>query len=471
MMPFQIPYFGLYTDFYQLTMAQGHFFQNKFNEIAVFEYFFRKNPFNGGYTIAAGISDFITLLEQFRFDKNAIHYLQGLGFQEPFLRYLRQFRFSGNIWGVRDGEVVFPYEPLLCVEAPIIEAQIIETFLLNWLNFHFLIATKARRLVEAAKGKVVVDFGLRRAQGLSGLHYTKAAYVGGIGSTSNVWCAFTEGIPPSGTMAHAWVQSFPSEYEAFKAYAELYPTRTVLLLDTYDTLNSGLPNAIRIGKELEQKGYRLLGVRLDSGDIAFLSKEVRKQLDQAGLSYVKIVASNELDEYVIQSLEHQGAKVDIYGVGTKLAVADGTPALGGVYKLASLNNIPRMKRSEDPFKMTFPGKKHLFRYFTDENFFYADQITIHEEALNPSPELFHPHYPDIKNVRIKYPHKESLWVQWMEKGKKIYHMSLQEAQAYAQKRCAQLEDSFKRFENPHEYKVGISKKLLSLTKDMLSQLS
>jgi nicotinate phosphoribosyltransferase len=465
----QIPYFGLYADYYQFTMAQGYFLHNRFNDIAVFEYFFRSNPFNGGYTVAAGISDLIDWIQAFRFDEEALCYLECQGFQKAFLDYLKTFRFTGTIWGVRDGEIVFPYEPILCVEAPIIEAQILETCILNWLNFHFLIATKARRIVEAARGKMVIDFGLRRAQGLSGLHYTKAAFVGGILSTSNVWCAFTEGISAAGTMAHAWIQSFPSEYEAFRAYAQLYPTKTVLLLDTYDTLHSGLPNAIRVAKELEAQGYRLLGVRLDSGDIAYLSKAIRKRLDGEGLSYVKIVASNELDEYVIQSLELQGTKVDIYGVGTRLAVADGTPALGGVYKLAAINHSPRMKRSDNLFKMTLPGKKFLYRYFSDDDTFYADQIVTYEEREKPSPELFHPHYPDLKKVSIRYFQKEPLWVQWMRNGVRTYHLPLQEAQAYAQKRYSLLEASYRRLENPHEYKVGISNSLLSLTKRLLAE--
>ncbi|MGH2567747.1 MAG: nicotinate phosphoribosyltransferase, partial [Bacteroidota bacterium] len=322
---------ALYTDFYQLTMAQGYFLTGKSETSAAFDYFFRENPFEGGYVVFAGLSDFLETLQDFRFAKDDLDYLAQVGLQEPFLRYLQQFQFRGTIHSVREGEVVFPVEPIVRVEGNIVETQIIETLLLNFLNFESLIATKAARIKFAAGSRRVVDFGLRRAQGLGGIFASKAAVLGGVEATSNLYTAYHWDLEVSGTQGHSWIQSFDDELSAFRKFAEIFPDRCVLLVDTYNSLRSGIPNAITVAKELESKGHRLVAIRLDSGDLAYLSKHARAMLDAAGLGYVKIVVSNQLDEYVIRSLLEQGAPVDVFGVGTHLVTGRNSPALDGVY--------------------------------------------------------------------------------------------------------------------------------------------
>ncbi|HEX9828819.1 MAG TPA: nicotinate phosphoribosyltransferase, partial [Bacteroidota bacterium] len=348
---------GLYTDFYQLTMAQGYFLSGKSDTRAAFDYFFRENPFEGGYVLFAGLSDLLDTLQQFRFEKDDIEYLASVGLQRPFLHYLETFQFRGTIYSVREGEAVFPLEPIVRVEGNIIETQVIETLLLNVLNFESLIATKASRIKHAAGSRRVIDFGLRRAQGLGGIHASKAAIIGGVEATSNVYAAFQWGLEVTGTQGHSWIQSFDDELSAFRKFAEFFPERCVLLVDTYNTLRSGLPNAILVAKELEQRGNHLLAIRLDSGDLAYLAKHARAMLDAAGLQNVKIVVSNQLDEYVIRSIVQQGAPIDMFGVGTHLATGRTSPALDGVYKLSVYDSKPRLKFSENFTKTTLPGLK------------------------------------------------------------------------------------------------------------------
>jgi len=327
---------ALYTDLYELTMSQGYFFSDKKNDSACFDYFFRKNPFKGGYTVFAGLSDFLSLIKDFTFTDDNLRYLSSIGFNRKFVEYLKDFKFKGKIYSFREGEIIFPDEPIIRIEGNIIECQLIETLLLNIINFESLIATKTCRIVYASKGKPVIDFGLRRAQGFGGLQASKAAIIGGANGTSNTLAGYLYNMPVKGTHAHSWVQSFDSEIEAFRRFVENWPENSILLIDTYDTLNSGLPNAIKVAKEMEKKGKRLLGLRLDSGDFAYLSKKVRSILDSEGLDYVKIVVSNQLDEYTIQSLNNQQAPVDLFGVGTKLITAYDQPALDGVFKLAAI---------------------------------------------------------------------------------------------------------------------------------------
>ncbi|RMD73605.1 MAG: nicotinate phosphoribosyltransferase, partial [Bacteroidetes bacterium] len=328
------PHTGLYTDLYELTMAQGHFFAGRHETRAVFDYFFRKNPFEGGFVVFAGLADLLEALQDFRYSAEDIDYLAAQGFKPEFLDWLRHFRFRGDVWAAREGEVVFPYAPIVRVEGTIVETQLVETLLLNLLNFESLIATKAARMRLVAGDRIIAEFGLRRAQGYGGMQATRAAIVGGANNTSNVLAGLHYGLPVTGTMAHAWIQSYEDELTAFRKFAEQYPERCILLVDTYDTLRSGIPNAITVARELEQRGYRLFGIRLDSGDLAWLSKRARQMLDEAGLTYVKILASNQIDEYVIRSLREQQAPIDGYGVGTRLVTGHSSPALDGVYKLS-----------------------------------------------------------------------------------------------------------------------------------------
>ncbi len=325
---------GLYTDFYELTMSQAYFLSGKKDEKVVFDLYFRKNPFGSGYTVFAGLEDAVKAVLKFHFSDYDLEYLESIGFDKNFLDYLRDFRFKGNIYSFREGDIVFNNEPLMKIEGSIIEAQLLETMLLNFINYQTLIATKTRRMYFAAKGRTVVDFGMRRAQGFAAIAGSKASYIGGAAGTSNTYAARIFSIPPVGTHAHSWIQSFNSEYEAFKKYADTYPENTTLLVDTYDTLKSGIPNAIKIARYLEKKGFKLKAIRLDSGDLAYFSKRARQMLDENGLNYVRIVVSNQLDEHIIDSLLDQDAPIDIFGVGTKLITSYSQPALDGVYKLA-----------------------------------------------------------------------------------------------------------------------------------------
>jgi nicotinate phosphoribosyltransferase len=451
---------GLFIDYYELTMAQGYLLGGKEDCRVTFDYFYRKNPYGGGYTLFVGLEDILELILNFRFEKEDLNYLNKAGFDKRFLEYLTDFRFRSDIWSCKEGEVVFPNEPILRVEGNIIEAQLIETILLNFLNFETLIATKATRIRQIAGDKTITDFGLRRAQGLGGIHASRAAIIGGFDSTSNVYSAFSFGLPSSGTQAHSWVQSFENELEAFRSFARIYPDDCVLLVDTYATLNVGIPNAIRVGKEMEAEGNRLKGIRLDSGDLAYLSKKARQMLDNAGLKYVKIFVSNQLDEYLIKSLKTQGACIDVYGVGTKLITGKDDAALDGVYKLSESDGKPKMKTTDSYEKMTLPGRKKIFRILNGDGMFFADAITLVEEM--DIGLIQHP-FISRKHMDVSHMKKEELLIKVLDSGKRTtVSRKPGEIAQYAQERLNQVPEEHKRFENPHAYKIGISEKLLIL---------
>ncbi|MCY1634288.1 nicotinate phosphoribosyltransferase [Marinifilum sp. D737] len=459
---------GLYTDFYELTMAQGYFLSGKKQEQTVFDYYYRTNPYKGGYLVFAGLYDLLQILQNFRYDDKNIEFLRKSGLREEFLNYLKDFKFNATIYSVREGEIVFPNEPIVRVEGNIIEAQLIETLLLNYLNFQSLIATKACRIRNVIGEKAFADFGLRRAQGLGGVHASRAAVIGGADSTSNVYSGFNYDIPVSGTQAHAWVQSFDDELDAFRKYAEINPTSTVLLVDTYNTLKSGIPNAIIVAKELEEKGNKLIGIRLDSGDLAYLSKKARKMLDDEGLGYVQIFASNQLNEYVIKSLNEQGARIDGYGIGTELVTGKDTGALDGVYKLVENNGNPRLKISENIEKITIPGRKKLMRYFDKDGKFFRDGILLAKEEN--ADKIYHPFHRD-KNTEVSNYTVEELTQKVMENGEILIESKTPgEINAYLKQRFNQLPDEHKRFISPHIYKVGISENLLDLRDNMLKNI-
>ncbi len=460
---------GLYTDYYELEMAQGYFYAGKKDEYATFDYFFRSNPYHGGFTVFAGLQDFLELLNQFTFSESDIAYLHEQGFKQEFLEYLKNFSFAGDIYCMKEGEIIFPNEPLMRVEGNIIECQLIESLLLNILNFESLIATKAFRIKLVSGKKIFADFGLRRAQGLGAFHASRAAYIGGASSTSNVLAAKEFGIPVSGTLAHSWIQSFDDELEAFRAYANIHPDNTVLLVDTFDTLNSGIPNAIKIAKELEEKGFRLKAIRLDSGDLAYLSIKARKQLNDAGLNYVNIIASNQLNEYVIKSLLHdQNAAIDAFGIGTEMVTGKSDAALDGVYKLSQVDAQPKMKISENMEKNTLPGKKQVYRFFDCEGKFYRDAILMKDESPESINRIYHPVYPEKNTFLVKCNCEELLHLA-VQNGKIIVEKrSLSDIHTYLIKRAEQLPNEHKRFISPHLYKVGISGELMK-TRDELTK--
>jgi nicotinate phosphoribosyltransferase len=462
--------FGLFTDFYELSMAQGYFLAGKKNEQTVFDYFYRTNPFQGGFLVFAGLSDLLHSLSDFRYSEQNIDYLEKLGFRAEFLNYLKGFRFNGTIFSVREGEIVFPNEPLLRVEGNIIEAQLIETLLLNILNFQSLIATKAFRIKLVSGEKSFADFGLRRAHGAGGIQASRAAIIGGASSTSNVQAGYLYDIPVSGTMAHSWVQSFDDELTAFREYARFNPDRAILLADTYDTLRSGVPNAITIAKEMESAGNKLVGIRLDSGDLAYFSKKARKMLDNAGFEYVKIYASNQLNEYVIQSLNEQHAPIDGYGIGTELITGKPDGALDGVYKLALCNDLPRMKISENIEKMTYPGKKSLYRYYDSEGNFFRDGILLESDDPDSCESVYNPVHPD-KYTTVTGLKRELLHLKVFEKHTITSPLpSPRECHIYLLSRATLLPAEHKRFIMPHIYKVGTSKELLELRDQMRKML-
>lgn len=458
---------ALYTDFYELTMAQGYFYQGKAKEVAVFDYFFRDNPFQGGYVLFAGLGDLVRTLLELKYEPEDIDFLRSKGFRPEFLAYLSTFRFSGNVRSVNEGEIIFPLTPILQVEAPIVEAQVIETLLLNVLNFCSLIATKASRMRLAAGNCTLLDFGLRRSQGLGGIQATVASFIGGIEATSNVYAARDYNLKLSGTMAHSWVQSFESELDAFKAYADHYPDSTVLLVDTYDTLRSGLPNAIETAKYLEKSGNRLLGIRIDSGDLAYLSMQARIMLDHADLQYVKIAVSNQLDEYIMKSILDQGAPVDIFGVGTRLVTGHDNSALDGVYKLSKFGGKPKIKISENIVKVNFPDKKNVIRYSKDSGEFSADAVCLENEKTVET--MFHPYFPE-KKLDLSSFKAERLLQPIISKGELVGNIAtIDEAAAYAKNRLSYLSAEYRRFEFPHEYKVGLSRRLMNLQRKLLEQ--
>lgn len=469
-------------DFYELTMSQVYF-SNGNTDIGVFDLFYRRNPEEGGFCIFAGLDQIIDYVQNLHFEEEQIEYLRSLNmFDEPFLEYLADFKFTGDIWAIPEGTPVFPHEPLVRVKAPLIQAQLLETALLLALNHETLIATKARRIVQAARGKAIMEFGARRAHNFDAAVYgARAAYIAGVAGSATTEAGYEFGIPVLGTMAHSLVQSYPSEYEAFLAYARQYPDSCTLLIDTYNTLHSGVENAIKVAKEyLEPNGYRLKGVRIDSGDMAYLSKKIRRRLDEANMEDCKIVVSNSLDEYVIESLlDRQGAQIDSFGVGENLIVSKNSPVFGGVYKLAAIeedgNMVPKIKISENTGKITNPGYKNLYRiYSLEDGKAIADLMTLYDEEINDQEDLtvFHP----MNRWKYKVIEKGTyevrpLLVPIFLNGELVYERpDLEQIREYCHSQMDTLWDEIKRFTNPQEYYVDLSEKLLNLKLKMLHDL-
>jgi len=457
----------LYTDLYQLTMGQAYFKNGKHEIPACFDYFFRKIPYKGGYVVLAGLQELLQMLESLRFSPSDLKYLKKIGFQIDFLDYLEGFRFRGNIYGMREGEIVFPFEPILRVEGSLLEGQLVETLLLNMLNFQSLIATKASRIRHSAGMRLLSDFGLRRAQSLGAIHASRAAIIGGFDNTSNVLAAERYDIPPSGTMAHSFIETFDSELDAFRHYAESFPDQCVLLVDTYNTIKSGIPNAIIVAHELETRGQRLKGIRLDSGDLAYFSKRARKMLDENGLDYVKIVVSNQLDEHVIKSLLEQEAPIDIFGVGTSMVIGRPDGAIDGVYKLASAGGKARLKISDNVQKTTLPGRKKVLRYLDSDGSFYGDCVALVEEE-HPE-KMIHP-FEKEKSLVLKDRDFEEVYFPLMENGKATEKpLSLFELRERVYQRLQRLPQEHQRFDFPHIYKVGITERISDLRSQIIQQ--
>ncbi|HEY4642789.1 MAG TPA: nicotinate phosphoribosyltransferase [Thermoanaerobaculia bacterium] len=471
----------LLTDLYQLTMAYGYWRAGKETEEAVFHLFFRENPFDGGFSIAAGLESVLHYLDALRFTADDLEYLGSIHagdgnplFPSDFIDYLRAFRFTCHVDAIPEGTVVFPHEPLIRVTGPIAQAQIVESALLNLVNFQTLIATKAARLVLAAKGDPIIDFGLRRAQGIDGaLSATRAAFIGGVSSTSNVLAGARFGIPVKGTHAHSWVMSFPSELEAFDTYARLMPNNTLLLVDTYNTLQ-GVANAIEVGRRLRKNGHELLGIRLDSGDLAYLSIQARRMLDEAGFPNAAIAASNELDEQVITSLKDQGAAINMWGVGTRLITAYDQPALGGVYKLAAIRNGGgawqyKVKLSEQSIKVSTPGVLNV-RRFEEDGQAVGDMIWD-EAGEVPSDIMVDPLDLTRRKKFTSQMQRTDLLVPIYRNGERVYESpSLESIRARAAEQMTKFHGGVKRFVNPHRYPVGLEQQLFDLkTKLVLEQ--
>ena len=462
----------LMMDFYELTMSYTYFKKGLKDQMVYFDMFYRSNPDRGGFVIFAGLEQLIECIEQMHFNDSDIQYLRSLNkFDEEFLSYLKEFKFTGNVYSMKEGTPCFPNEPLITIKAPIIEAQLLETFLLVTINHQSLIATKANRIKRVAKDKAVLEFGARRAQGYDGANYgARAAYVGGVDSTATVSAGKLFDIPVVGTMAHSFVQLFDTEFEAFETYARTYPDNCVLLVDTYDTLKIGVPNAIRVAKEvLEPMGKRLQGIRLDSGDIAYLSKKARMMLDVAGCCDCKIVASNSLDEYLIRSLSEQGAMIDTYGVGENLIVSKSSPVFGGVYKLVAVEKddevVSKIKISENAEKITNPGYKRVYRlYEKDNGKAIADIMAHYSEELDNSKDLTIYHQSDIwkfKTIEANTYEIEELQIPIFKEGKCVYHSpSLNDIRLYSKQAQNKLWDEIMRLEFPHIYYVDLTKRLL-----------
>ncbi len=471
----------LLTDLYELTMMQGYF-KNNTNEVVVFDAFYRKNPNGGGFAVACGLEQVIDYIKNLKFSYDDIDYLRNLNiFDEDFLDYLSSFHFTGDIYAIPEGTVVFPMEPLVKVVAPIMEAQLVETAILNIINHQSLIATKAARVVYAAKGDGIMEFGLRRAQGPdAGIYGARAAVIGGCIGTSNVLTGEMFDVPVKGTHAHSWIMSFPDEYTAFKTYADLYPTACILLVDTYDTLRSGVPNAIRVFREMREAGVPLTnyGIRLDSGDLAYLSKKARKMLDEAGFEDAVISASSDLDEYLIDSLKTQGAKITSWGVGTNLITSKDCPSFGGVYKLAAIMSeetgefIPKIKLSENTVKITNPGNKTVFRLYDKENGkILADIIALADERIDEDKDLliFDPHETWKKTLLEAgvFTVREIL-VPVFKRGVCVYESpKTMEIRQYCKEEQETLWDETRRLVNPHNVYVDLSDKLYNMKKELL----
>ena len=468
----------LLCDFYELTMGNGYFLSGRKDEIAYFDVFFRKVPDGGGFAIAAGLQQVLDYIKELNFDEKDIAYLESKNtFSKEFLDYLRHFKFTGDIYAIPEGTPIFPGEPIMTVRAPAIEAQLIETFLLLSLNHQSLIATKANRIVRAAQGRAISEFGSRRAQGSEGaILGARAAYIGGCTGTA---CTITDrmfGVPATGTMAHSWVQMFDSEYEAFETYCKLYPHNATLLVDTYDVLHSGVPNAIKAFQNiLLPQGITKCGIRIDSGDITYLSKKCRKMLDAAGLTDCKIIVSNSLDEYIIRDLLMQGAPVDAFGVGERLITSRSEPVFGGVYKLCAVEQdgkiVPKMKVSENVEKITNPSYKKVYRLYDKETGkAEADLIALYDETFDESQpmELFDPNATWKRKTFNHYVLRELL-VPVVKKGEIVYETpDIDTVQKYCKQQIDTLWDEVTRFENPHTYYVDLSQKLWDLKHEMLS---
>ncbi|MGN0324419.1 MAG: nicotinate phosphoribosyltransferase [Oliverpabstia sp.] len=475
----------LLTDLYELTMMQGYF-KNPTDQIVVFDAFYRKNPCDGGYAIAAGLEQIIEYIRDLHFTPDDVDYLRSLKiFDEDFLEYLRGFHFTGDIYAIPEGTVVFPREPLLKVVAPILEAQLVETAILNIINHQSLIATKAARVVYAAQGDGIMEFGLRRAQGPdAGIYGARAAVIAGCVGTSNVLTGKMFNVPVKGTHAHSWIMSFPDEYTAFKTYAEMYPNACILLVDTYDVLDSGVPNAIRVFREMKEKypDFKNYGIRIDSGDLAYLSKKAYKMLDEAGFGDAIISASSDLDEYLIDSLKAQGAKINSWGVGTNLITSKDCPAFGGVYKLAAIKDkgdkdfIPKIKLSENTEKITNPGNKTIYRIYDKETGkIRADLICLADEVFDENEDMiiFDP-LETWKKTKIKggsYTLRELL-VPIFQKGLCVYTSpSVMEMQAICRKEQETLWPETRRLVNPHHVYVDLSDKLYKVKSELLEEMS
>ena len=467
-------------DFYELTMGNGYFEKGYKDRICYFDVFFRQCPDHGGFAIAAGLEQIIEYIQNLRFTPDDIAYLRGRKlFSEGFLKYLEDFRFTGDIWAVPEGTPIFPKEPIMTIRAPAIEAQLMETFILLSINHQSLIATKANRVVRAAQGRTVLEFGSRRAQGAdAAILGARAAYIGGCNGTACTISDQLYGVYAGGTMAHAWVQMFDTEYEAFKSYCEMYPHNATLLVDTYDTLKSGVPNAIRAFNEvLKPMGITQCGIRLDSGDMAYLSRKARKMLDDAGWTECKISVSNSLDEYIIEDLLHQGAQIDMFGVGERLITAKSEPVFGGVYKLTAVENTdgtitPKIKISENTGKITNPHYKKLYRFYgNDTGKAIADYLCVYDEEVDDSKdmEIFDPEATWKTKTVYDFTAKE-LQVPIFKNGQLVYKCpSIDEIRNYCMEQVDTLWDEVKRFDNPHTYYVDLSQKLWDIKYCLLKQ--
>lgn len=473
--------YTMLCDFYELSMANGYFQTPLRDRITYFDIFFRRVPDGGGFAIAAGLEQVIQYIQNLHFTEEDIEYLRGKGgFTPAFLDYLRNFKFTGDIWAVPEGTPIFPGEPILTVRAPAVQAQFIETYLLLELNHQSLIATKANRIVRAAAGRPVAEFGSRRAQGASGAIFgARASYIAGCAGTACVQADRDFGVPATGTMAHSWVQMFPDEYTAFKTYCELYPNNATLLVDTYNVLRSGVPNAIKVFKEvLEPKGITKCAIRIDSGDLAYLSRKARKMLDAAGLTQCKIVASNSLDEYLIRDLLVQGAQLDSFGVGERMITSKSDPVFGCVYKLAAIEDengviIPKIKVSENASKITTPHFKKVYRLYDNESGeAFADVMCLYDEEIDDTQpiELFDPENTWKKKYFSNFTAR-CILEPIFRGGQLVYRVpTIEESRTYCSEQIDRLWEEVKRFENPHRYYVDLSPKLWQIKNDMLEEM-
>ncbi len=466
------------TDLYQLTMMYGYYKHGMKDNAAVFDLFFRSTRENAAFAVMAGTESAIELINELHFSPEDIAYLRSLQlFDEGFLEELGKLRFTGEIYGMKEGTVVFPFEPLLRVKAPIMQAQLVETALLNLINHQTLIASKAARVVHAAQGGQVLEFGLRRAQGPdAGILGARAAMIGGCVSTSNVLTGMLYDVPIGGTHAHSWVMSFKTELDAFRAYADIFPQACMLLVDTYDTLKSGVPNALIVFDELKKRGFKPVGIRLDSGDLAYLSKKARKMLDDAGYPEAKIFASGDLDEYVIRDLKAQGARIDVWGVGTRLITSDDCPALGGVYKMSAeiIDGViyPKMKLSENVFKMTNPGYKKVLRFYSKANgMALADLIALEGEQIDPEKPLkiYHPDQTYKTKTLSDFTVRDMLVPLFID-GRQVYELpTLKEICEYAKQELSTFWEETQRLLNPTVYKVDMSDGLYDLKQQLIHE--